>query len=31
MADVDLGHAAASDELADLVAAAEDPGCVVHH
>ena len=31
VADVDLGHAAAADELADLVAAAEDPGCVVHH
>ena len=31
MADVDLGHAAAPDELADFVPAAQDPGSVCHH
>ena len=31
VADVHLGHAAAADELADLVPAGEDPGSVVHH
>ena len=31
MADVDLGHASAPDELTDLVPVGEDPGCVVDH
>src|SRR5690606_19023844 len=30
VADVHLGHAAASDELADLVAGREEPRCCVH-